>query len=158
MNTIDYENEVFRQLNDPEFYKTIQKDPTGHISNLIKTVVQEVTIMGLISELLAKFLIYKQPRVPIFYILPRIHKAEFLPKGQPIVSASSSLLEPISKYVDSFLRSAVERGSSYIKDTKDFYHESGKTIPEKAVLVSMDVISLHTNILYDLVVEKKLGT
>lgn len=79
MNTIDYENEVMRQLNDQEFYKRILSDPTRHASNLIRIVVQDAFIMDLISETLAGFLINKQPRVPIFYVLPKIHKGGFPP-------------------------------------------------------------------------------
>lgn len=36
LNTMDYEKEVFRQLEDSEYYESIFSNPPGHISNLIK--------------------------------------------------------------------------------------------------------------------------
>lgn len=61
LNTTDYETEVYRQLNDHEFYKRIPLDPTRHVSRLIKIVVEDVLIWGLIPESLVGFLMNEQP-------------------------------------------------------------------------------------------------
>lgn len=75
--------------------------------------------MRLILESLANFLINKEPRVPVFCVLPKIRKGDFLAKGYPVVSGSS-LLELLSKNVNSFLQPLSEKELSYIKATQDF--------------------------------------
>ena len=54
----------------------------------------------------------------------------------------------ISKYVDLHLQPSVRSLTSHIKDTTDFINKitQVKNIPDDAILVSMDVRSLYTNI------------
>ena len=64
-------------------------------------------------------------RIPIFYVLPKIHKEldSKLPLGypdRPIVSGCGSFTENISAYVDSILKPHMESLSLYVKDISDF--------------------------------------
>lgn len=89
----------------------------------------------------------KKPRIPIFYILPKIHKEGFPPRGYSVVLALCSLLEPLPKYWDSFLQPLVITEPTYIRDTKDLINKIERfKPPEEAILVMMDVVCLYRNI------------
>uniref|UniRef100_A0A8C7PFN5 Uncharacterized protein n=1 Tax=Oncorhynchus mykiss TaxID=8022 RepID=A0A8C7PFN5_ONCMY len=45
--------------------------------------------------------------IPVFYMLPKIHKSLFKPKGRPKIASIDSLLEPLSNFVDSFIKPIV---------------------------------------------------
>ena len=87
----------------------------------------------------------KQPRIPEFYTLTKIHKKT--PVSRPIVFGSSGPTERTSRLVDSVLQSIAIEQESYIKDTTDFINFIENTqIPDNAVLATLDVSSLYTNI------------
>uniref|UniRef100_A0A803TIM4 Reverse transcriptase domain-containing protein n=1 Tax=Anolis carolinensis TaxID=28377 RepID=A0A803TIM4_ANOCA len=120
LNKRDYIKEVNLQLSNSKFYQPIATDPTKHIQSLIRVVCQEGLSMGFISSSTFKYLQNDFPRIPIFYILPKIHKGIIPLPGRPIISGSSSVLEPVAKYLDSFCQPFVSLCDSYIKDTKHF--------------------------------------
>lgn len=130
MDTEMYKAEAYRQLNDITSYQQIDHDPTRSIARLINVTVQEALALDYISNDTAKFLIVEFPRIPTFYLLPKIHKSDYPPKGRPIVAAQQSLLENISKYVDFFLQPFVKKTRTYIQDTRDFISKiEGLVIP-----------------------------
>lgn len=66
------------------------------------------------------------------------------------MAAQRSLLENISKYVDSLLQPHVKKIRTYIQDTRDFISKiEDLQIPPDLVLVSLDVVSLYTSIPHD---------
>lgn len=77
LNKDDCTHEVMQQLNDCTSYEYLDTDPTCHIMNVIKHTMQEGSSLGYIHYNTAKFLINVFPRVPNFYLLPKIHKAGF---------------------------------------------------------------------------------
>ena len=88
--------------------------------------------------------------------MPKIHKKldSALPlgyPGRPIVSGCGSLTENISAYIDSILKPHMESLPSYVKDTSDFITKihNLKGIPQNALLVTLDVTSLYSNIPHD---------
>lgn len=140
-------NEAYRKLGDTTSYMQMEQDPTRSIARLIKISVQEALALDYISKDLADFLVIDFPRIPTFYLLPKIHKPGFPTKDRPIVAAQRSLLENISKYVDSFLQPHVKKIKTYIQDTRDFILKvDGMQIPPNSMLVSLDVVSLYTSI------------
>ena len=100
-----------------------------------------------ITDKQTKYLVkdLNEPRIPIFYGLPKIHKifTEF-PPLRPIVSGFNSCLCHLSEFVDSFLKFQARNCKSYIRDTKHFLQKISniKDLPETAILVTMDVSSL----------------
>ena len=87
----------------------------------------------------------KQPCIPEFYTLTKIHKKTAV--GRPIVSGSSGPTERISSLVDSLLQPLAIKQESYIKDTTDFINFiENMQIPDNVVLASLNVSSLYTNI------------
>ena len=89
------------------------------------------------------------PRTHLFYGLPKIHKIfDLFPPLRPIVSGFDFCTCNLSKVVDLFLKFKAQKCKSYIGDTKDFLIKlsSIKNVPENSFLVTMDVLSLYTDI------------
>ena len=146
MDRDHYVSEAERQLNDSTFYKPLDHDPTPEFAKQVSDTVSEMHDQGLISEKNMAYLIVDQPKAGRFYLLPKIHKAGN--PGRPIVFANGHPTEKISEFVDLHLQSHVQTLPSYLQDTTDFLkkQEALGPIPSGALLVSMDVTSLYTNI------------
>ncbi|KAL9961175.1 hypothetical protein ACROYT_G030073 [Oculina patagonica] len=79
----------------------------------------------------------KQPRIPEFYTLTKIHKK--IPVGRPIVTGSSGPTERISSFVDSLLQPIAVKQESYLKDATDFINFIENThIPDDVILATLD--------------------
>ena len=148
MNTQDYLDEGFKQLSNTYFYMKVNQNLTEHNNQKVHTLIDELEANESISTEVANYLKIKKPRTPAFYLLPKIHKNVRPPPGRPILSANDSPTERISAFVDHFLQPMVPLMKSYVKDTTDFIKkiESLDSQPEHIWLVSLDVVSLYTNI------------
>ena len=79
-------------------------------------------------------------------MLPKIHKKNV--PGRPICSSVGHPTCNISKFVDAHIKQYVPKTKSYVRDTQHFISrlkEVGK-LPPGALLVTLDVSSLYTNI------------
>ena len=146
MNTTDYLREGYRQLSDPNFYNKIREDPTEKISDNICKVLTEMRNLKLITQKNFEYLNIRNPKAGRFYLLPKIHKKQV--PGRPICSSIGHPTCNISKFVDAHIKGYVPQTKSYVRDTQHFISrllEMGK-IPDGALLVTLDVSSLYTNI------------
>ena len=113
------------------------------VQQLNKSLLSE----GHIDKMTAKWLSLTPdpPRIPVFYTLTKIHKPTLV--GRPIISGCSGPTERISAFVDHLIQPIAQQQTSYLKDTTDFINfiERIKLL-NSAILVSMDVTSLYTNI------------
>ena len=78
-----------------------------------------------------------------------MHKAhDKIPPERPIVSASGSITENLSHFVQHFVRDLATTHVSYLQDTPDLLRELDKleNIPDDAILLTIDVTALYTNI------------
>ena len=84
-----------------------------------------------------------------FYLLPKIHKKNN--PGRPVVSSVNCHTTKISRYVDHYIQPLAKQVKSYIRDTTDFLNKikSLERIPQDAILVTLDVRSLYSNIKHD---------
>ena len=89
-----------------------------------------------------------------FYELFKVHKEHEMgkaPPERPIISGSGSLTENISLYVEHHIKHLATQHQSYLQDTPDFLRQielvnSEGPLPSNAILVSIDVSALYTNI------------
>ena len=147
MNKSDYIDKVRYQLNDTNYYLPLAINPTKNIGSEISGYIDHLQFRGYITQKTADFLQPpKQPRTPIFYGLPKIHK-DNIPL-RPIVSANEAPTENISAYIDYICQPLMKALPSYIRDTKDFLQKtlSITSLPPGSFLVTADVVSLYTNI------------
>ena len=139
------------QLNNKEFYEKIDDDPTETIADDIETEVYKMLEKEQIDKRESQVIMehLDKPRLPVFYGLPKIHKTfKDFPPLRPIVSGFNSCTARLSEYLDTFLKFQAKKCKSYLRDTTDFLSklEDIKSLPENAILVTMDVASLYTNI------------
>ena len=142
----DYLTEANRQLENTIFYKKINLDLTETHAEIVNKTIQDFAKEKLLPEHIAKALRVEDPKTARFYLLPKIHK-EKVP-GRPITNAIGCATSTIAEFVNHQLQPLVEKLKSYIKDTTDLLNKLSKIekLPENAILVTMDVSSLYTNI------------
>lgn len=153
MNTEQYRSKTLELLNDNDVYKKLPKDPTSNIqrraNNLIKTLKQEHHIN---DDLARKLSNYKSV-APRFFATPKIHK-ENIPM-RPIISTINSPTSHISKFMAGLLREAFSGYFKYsIKNSATFANlVNNKQLPPHYKIVSLDAVSLFTNISLQLVLD-----
>ncbi|XP_069831781.1 uncharacterized protein [Dendropsophus ebraccatus] len=149
-----YVQEAHRQLQDARTYSRLSKDPTPKIKEQLRSLLHKHVTSGVIDSRTAERLIPESPRVPKWYLLPKIHKSLSRPPGRPIVSAVGSVTEGLSQYLDWALRPILKCFTSYLKDTNDFLLtiRDFQWCPAYS-LASVDVESLYTRIPHDAGVE-----
>ena len=98
MKRDDYIKEGLRQLSDHNHYELLEEDPTQNYNNQIYQVLKQAVNLEIIDEKMKKILYNKTPRIPNFYMLPKIHKTGN--PGRPIVNGIGCITEKISAYID----------------------------------------------------------
>ena len=134
-------------VSEEKNYKPLPEPIVCETAAKVNRVVNRLFSSGHIDKMTHKWLNSTKtpPRIPEFYTLTKIHKK--LPVGRPIVSGSSGPTERISCFVDTLLQPIAKTQESYIKDTTDFINFVERTpIPDTAILATLDVCSLYTNI------------
>ncbi len=146
MNVDDYLKEARRQLNNTEFYRKVDTDLTETHADIVNQTIKKFATETLLKEHVAKALTVDEAKTAKFYMLPKVHK-EGVP-GRPITNAIGAPTSTIAEFVDFQLQPIVNKLRSYIKDTTDFLNKLShlKNLPKNAILVTMDVASLYTNI------------
>ena len=144
----DYLREGFNQLSQTEYYQLLDTDITETHRTIVQNAIEDMFQNGEIDETVKAYLTDKHCRTAKFYLLPKIHKNINPPPGRPIMSANGCPTEKISAFVDHFINPFCPLIKSYVKDSTHFLriiHDLGN-IPTEALLVTMDVSSLYTNI------------
>ena len=148
MNRQDYIAEGLRQLSDRNFYTPTDTDLTPKHVSQIKLETESMYQNGEISKQTLDYLNYNCERTAQFYMLPKIHKSLTNPPGRPIVSGNDSPTEKISQLVDLCINPLVPKIKSYLRDTTHLLQKLSEIdhVPPDALLVTLDVTSLYTNI------------
>lgn len=155
MDKNDYKFEVYRQLNDTQYYKPLEQPIYKETAIKINEILQNMLEEGFLTNKQVTYLQGKTPARPrLFYLLPKIHKPKSewtipnkIPKGRPIISDCGSESYEIAEYLEYYLTPISTLHPSYIKDTPDFLDKLTKIkITEPSFLFTMDVANLYTNI------------
>ncbi|XP_078538494.1 uncharacterized protein LOC144823662 [Lissotriton helveticus] len=143
-----YKSEILHQLNDGVSYQLLRADPSKAIALEILEITKAGLELGFLSELEFNFLNQKHPRLDTIYTIPKIHKSLTNPPGRPIVSGCGSILEPLGKYIDFFLKPLAESTPTFLRDTMHTINivEKSPFDPELQRLATCDVMSLYTSI------------
>ena len=113
----------------------------------VTQLINELYRKNHIDEMTKKWLCQTPdpPRISVFYTLTKIHKP--VRTGRPIISGCEGPTEKLSAFVDKLLQPIAQQQKSSVEDTTAFITFIERTeIPEKTLLISMDVTSLYTNI------------
>ena len=160
MDRDDYVLEAERQLKVQRHYKEIAAPQYPDNCDIFNRILDKMHRLGLISTKERAFLCATpDARERIFYLLPKIHKEQTkwtvphkIPPGRPIVSDVNSESYRIAQFIDYHLASYATGHPAFVKNTYDFLNKLDTiTTNSQALLVSLDVDSLYTNI------DNKLG-
>lgn len=138
MDRTRYVVDATRQLIDLGVYVALGNDPTEDVKKM-KNRVRMAHGDGSISDSTQEYLLINSTsKAGRFYLLQKLHKKGC--PGRPVISGS--LTEKISQFVDCHLKTLVFCIPSFVHDMNDFLdkHKSIDTLPEGAILVSIDMV------------------
>ena len=147
LDTDDYITEALRQLNDTTAYTPLPHDPNPQFREEINQFLKQYGPEEGLTAADIAVLSPPNPKTPHFYLLPKLHKANY--PGRPIVSDINSPTERISAFIDHHLQPIVTALPSYIKDTYHFLSLlNSVAIPSNSniLMATVDVTSLYTSI------------
>jgi len=151
-----YIEEAYRQLSNPKHYRRLEEPIFPETADKINEILSKLEADKRITQDAYEYLAAsKTARPRQFYLLPKVHKEPGkwtvpgkMPPGRPIVSDCSSESYGVAEYIDDYLAPLAKTHPSFLKDTQHFLDLLGEVqdIPEDALLVTIDVDSLYTNI------------
>ena len=151
MNTDDYLKQCMSQLSEETTYRSAPDYPITEIERYLSRILLSFkSTLESYNKRLYKHLasIPRHTRIPQFYGILKIHKNYLhLPPLRPIISQTMSRLTPSAKLVDHVLQPLAQTYPDYLHNStslvlllEDVY------VPDDAILVSIDVISLYPSI------------
>ncbi|XP_069502575.1 RING finger protein 151 [Ambystoma mexicanum] len=140
MNSNLYKQGCLSLLEDLYTYMTLDHDPTKETQLMIEEVVKKAAEEGWITDKTKEFLINKNPILPVFYGLPKVHKNLTNTPFRPIVAATESVYEALSRYLDRLLQPIVQSTSTYLRDNTNFLNilSTIDQIEEDWILFTLD--------------------
>ena len=151
MNREDYEKECLSHLTNTEFYEELPSDPNEDYREAVADEVNSLYENNSITDF-QRNTILQGSQTPTFYGLPKLHNVyKRFPSLRGISSGHSSCTAKLSEYIDSYLKCAAQKTSTYVKDTTHFINRISKicfpsSSDSPTFLVTMDVNSLYPNI------------
>ena len=151
MNTDDYITQCLAHLTDKNTYRLTENYPKDDIQ---KHLQHTVTAFKQQLEPLNKHLYSylrdgpRHSRIPQFYGIPKIHKKySKLPPMRPIVSQTSSILSATAQFIDHILQPLAQSYPDYVQNSTALSLTlQDLSVPDHAILVSIDVESLYPSI------------
>ena len=111
---------------------------------------KELKRKGCISEKTLKYFTYEfknSTNLEKLYLLPKLHKRLENVPGRPVISNCGTPTEKVLEFLDFHLKSVMQNGASYVRDSNDFKNKiKNVKIPNNALLVTADVVGLYPSI------------
>lgn len=151
----DYLWEGMRQLENTDHYTPLDKPIYPQTKVEVEAILEEMYDRKIINRKQWEYLSGPAvPRARRFYLLPKIHKErkkwslpDKIPPGRPIVSDCNSETYNTAEFIEYHLNPISQKHPSYLRDTYDFIEKTKDLrIPTDALLFTIDVDSLYTNI------------
>src|SRR5690606_3288196 len=149
-----YSEKCYSLLNQSCTYKTITEE---QVKKIFKAVQDGIKSQKRYIDLeILKYLLIDDPKPGRFYGLPKIHKPGV--PVRPIVSNNQTVTENLSQIADFAIKEIPPSLPSYVKYTNHFLRilHSITDLPKDAILCTLDVSSLYTNIPTDEGIEATL--
>ena len=137
-------------LQDRTYYSQLTTDPTSSLQQKANKLVIKLKNKGQLTEEVSKTLTIYDQVSPKYYGLPKIHKPTL--SLRPIISSINAPNSKLSNLVTEILTISYNKNNSYyITDSFEFSNFiRNKELPEGFVVISLDVVSLFSNIPYNL--------
>lgn len=147
-----YHKQLVDMLGDRTTYCRLSSDPTNEYRAQLSALVEWGYSMDALNGREKNYLVPSSCRIPIIYMLPKIHKDVRVPPARPIVNGIGSVTARLGEFLDKFLQPSVKATRAYLKDTTDLLRslQEVKFDPTSEVyLVTADVASLYTIIQHE---------
>ena len=139
-------------LDDTNTYVPIQKDPIKKIIRDLHKLVVGWKRSEYISERKYRFLNSTDGVLPRAYGLPKVHKLNC--PLRIIVSSTGTPLHSLAKYLHEVLYEAIPKADSHVENSFKLAEKlSGVFVDDCYKLISLDVVSLFTNVPIELAVD-----
>ena len=145
--------EAEKQLSDKKVYQEVSNSENilSKLAEMSNKMFSNLKKRGYITEKQIKYFCDKYRKATNFgklYFLPKIHKRLHNVPGRPVILNCGTPTEKCSEFLDYHLKPLMQKGWSYIKDSGDFIKKTRNlgSIPENAILVTADVVGLHSSI------------
>lgn len=151
------EEQVDKNGNKKRYYKEVNKATLEEASSKIKLLLDEGFDNQLLSKQEYEAMCPEGKNASKFYCNFKVHKEHEhgeIPPVRSIVSCSGGLLENPSAFVEHHIKEQGTNHKTYLQDTPDFLRKIEEInkrgpLPENAVLVTLDVKGLYTNISHE---------
>ncbi|XP_044766179.1 uncharacterized protein LOC123322301 [Coccinella septempunctata] len=147
----EYEDKMLEMLADRNTYKPMDKDPTKKYQERVNGFAKRLLEDGYIDKTKSKMISIHNAVPPKIYGLRKTHKDTFALR--PIVSCINAPCYNLAVFLHEILAPVTTTFKYEVKNSFEFVNSvSCKQIPVNYRLVSLDVVSLFTNIPKNLVV------
>lgn len=147
----EYMDKMKLFLSDTNTYRTVDRDPTQKIINVLKDVLRVWRDETYIINNTYRRLYKSDGVLPRAYALPKIHK-----DSCPLRIIISSLNRPLydfAFYLHNVISKSLPRCNTSIKDSFSLTKELNNIhVPDGYKLISLDVVTLFTNVPTDLAI------
>lgn len=147
----DYLQKMELLLADANTYEKLKRNPVNKMISSLKVLLKSWKQLGYISGSIYNNLNQSVPNLPLAYGLPKIHKIE-----HPLRIIVSSIDSPLHNlaFIHNIINKSLSPTNNATNNSYSLINKtSNLTIPEEASLLSLDVISLFTNVPIDLVID-----
>ncbi|XP_055701741.1 uncharacterized protein LOC129801012 [Phlebotomus papatasi] len=152
MSRTDYDEKMRALVHNTEIYEEINRDPTSRFqlknNDLVKSLYNKQKVDAYQKS---KLVTYKAI-APRIYGLPKIYKPEV--PLRPVVSYVGSPSYALAKFVASVLLPLTDSPYNVKNSQEVSQFVTGQSLPDGYIVVSLDVISLFTNVPIDLVLSE----
>lgn len=145
MQRTEYEEKLKQLLDENDIYKKLKNDPTVSFQKMNNELVSSWEKAKYITTYETKELKINNALPPKIYGMPKLHKANI--PLRPIVSCIQGPVYGLSKFLAGSLSNIAGENQYSIKNSFELKKFIDKvTVPSDHILVSLDVISMYTNI------------
>ena len=160
LDTPEYIRSCYEHLNkkytnpdgsESHYYEQVDETLLETAKSEIKSVLKEAFDNDIITKQDFEAMDPSDKTPARYYQLFKMHKPHTpgsAPPERPVISGSGSITEKISHFVQHYIKDISMGHPSYIQDTPDFLRaiDSLEDVPDDAILVSIDVGALYTNL------------
>jgi len=153
LNKKDYINKMEEMFDDRETYELIAKDPIKKLTKDIGSLLGRWKSKGYISKTIYNSVfLCSDGNLPRAYGLPKVHKPGFV--FRVIISSIDNPTYKLAKFLHKIISKNISKPRSHIENSFQLTKELNRvTIDSDYDLISLDVISLFTNIPISLALE-----
>lgn len=153
LNADAYKEKVLDMLSDEITYTSVDNINLSDAKREVDKIIVALLHDNYIVEAQYKFLTRCEPKMPIFYGLPKIHKPNW--PLRPIVSQIDSPAYKLNKYLDYLLTTAEKCIPNLLQDTTKFLQiiNALPLLNDNTILFTIDVTSLYTVLPHRMVID-----